>query len=159
MCDYSLMSVPNRLAVDGEELTIRRFPSGSLGFASCKDVNRRAEAQKQRSFWARIKEAFSSREACPIPAVCIPPGARLLLHDLEIRLRQKHQLRAEEEVRFVQVTADPYAYRDAVCFDSGIRIRLQELPPGQRATVVDLAGTEAVTLWSEPEAVLTGRAL
>jgi hypothetical protein len=34
MCDYSLAGVPNRLAVEGEELVVHRFPTGALGLAS-----------------------------------------------------------------------------------------------------------------------------
>ena len=37
MCDYSLMAVPNRLAEDGEDLVVYRFPTGSLGLASPSD--------------------------------------------------------------------------------------------------------------------------
>ncbi len=38
MCDYSLMAVPNRLAQEGEELVMHRFPTGSLGLASPVDL-------------------------------------------------------------------------------------------------------------------------
>lgn len=31
MCDYSLMTIPNRLAVSGEELVVHRFEAGSAG--------------------------------------------------------------------------------------------------------------------------------
>jgi hypothetical protein len=31
MCDYSLAGVPNRLAVEGEQLVVHRFPTGSVG--------------------------------------------------------------------------------------------------------------------------------
>jgi hypothetical protein len=34
MCDYSLAGVPNRLAVEGEELQVHRFPTGALGLTS-----------------------------------------------------------------------------------------------------------------------------
>ena len=34
MCDYSLTGIPNRLAVEGEELVVHRFRTGSLGLAS-----------------------------------------------------------------------------------------------------------------------------
>jgi hypothetical protein len=30
MCDYSLMAVPNRLAREGENLVVHRFPTSSL---------------------------------------------------------------------------------------------------------------------------------
>ena len=42
MCDYSLMSIPNRLAVEGEDVVTYRFHSGSIGFASESDVRRMA---------------------------------------------------------------------------------------------------------------------
>ena len=38
MCDYSLMNVPNRLAREQEDLVAHRFPTGSLGLASPKDL-------------------------------------------------------------------------------------------------------------------------
>jgi hypothetical protein len=34
MCDYSLLHFPNRLAVNGEELIVHRFSSGSIGLAA-----------------------------------------------------------------------------------------------------------------------------
>ena len=44
MCDYSLMAIPNRLAVSGEELVIHRFEAGSVGLASAFDL---AEQRRQ----------------------------------------------------------------------------------------------------------------
>jgi len=32
MCDYSLMSIPNRLAVEGENLIAHRFTTGTMGW-------------------------------------------------------------------------------------------------------------------------------
>ena len=34
MCDYSLAGLRTRLAVEGEELVLYRFPTGSLGLTS-----------------------------------------------------------------------------------------------------------------------------
>ena len=34
MCDYSLASIPNRLAVEGEQLVAYRFFTGSIGLTS-----------------------------------------------------------------------------------------------------------------------------
>jgi len=31
MCDYSLMIVPNRLAIEGEDLVAHKFQSGTTG--------------------------------------------------------------------------------------------------------------------------------
>jgi hypothetical protein len=61
MCDYSLAHFPNRLAVEGDRLQVYRFTSGTLGlvpqYRTLNDIH------------------------CPT-AVCVPPGARLLLHDI-----------------------------------------------------------------------------
>ena len=39
MCDYSLMAIPNRLAEEGEDLVAHRFPTGSVGLASPRDLH------------------------------------------------------------------------------------------------------------------------
>src|SRR5437899_13064216 len=78
MCDYSLAGLPSRLAVEGEQLVVHRFPTGSLGLASpCPSVSR----------WRATKQ---------IPAVCIPPGARLLLRDIPKGLQQQFSVRGTE---------------------------------------------------------------
>jgi hypothetical protein len=115
MCDYSLAGVPNRLAVEGEQLVVHRFPTGSVGLASpCSQV--------------------LSKET---PAVCIPPGARLRLRDIPQALRLG--LNATEEVTFVQLSAEAYQYRDAVRFQNGREILLQRLGCGQQVEVLSLA--------------------
>ena len=40
MCDYSLMAIPNRLAVSGEELIVHRFEAGAVGLASAFDLEK-----------------------------------------------------------------------------------------------------------------------
>jgi len=87
----------------------------------------------------------------PIPAVCIPPGAHLRLSDIGDGIRGRHAVGAEEEVTFEQLTAAANTYRDAIAFRSGLKIRLQELPEGQRVTVLSLGAsqTEAPTVGAE----------
>jgi len=144
MCDYSLMHYPNRLAVEGEQLVVHRFSSNSLGLVSPADLKPpdREESSESRSFWAGMREIFTSSETCTIPAVCVPPGARLTLENVAERLRRRYGLQAQEEVRFEQLTAAPYAYRDAVVFQNGTKLKLQELPEGQRITVLALASQQ-----------------
>src|SRR5579862_1754412 len=115
MCDYSLMSLPNRLAAEGEELVVYRFSTGSIGFTSAADLNRKAEDRKCMSFWRRLKESIVSSDRAPTPALCVPPAARLLLRNVDASLRRKYGLADEEEVKFVQLSADPNTYRDAIC--------------------------------------------
>jgi hypothetical protein len=49
MCDYSLMAIPNRLAVSGEELIVHRFEAGSVGLASAFDLRKRQECRRVQS--------------------------------------------------------------------------------------------------------------
>ena len=70
MCDYSLAHFPNRLAVEGEQLVVHRFRTGTLGLTPAR---------------FSLKQIFSPDST---PAVCVPPGARLLLQDLPERLQQ-----------------------------------------------------------------------
>ena len=142
MCDYSLMSLPNRLATEGEQLIVYRFPTGSVGFASPVDANQAMEERKTRPLWRRVFDALAGKDKCSVPAVCIPPSARLMFHGIAGGFQRQHQLACEEEAMFVQLSAEPYSYRDAVCFGNGHLVRLQDLPIGQSATVVRMAGEE-----------------
>jgi hypothetical protein len=120
MCDYSLAGIPNRLAVEGEELVVHRFPTTSIGLAPpCASVSRWSAKQN--------------------PAVCVPPGARLILHDVPERLQHDLAVGHIEEVTFVQLNATPYQYRDAVRFSNGREIRLQELSEGMRVRVLKMS--------------------
>jgi hypothetical protein len=42
MCDYSLAGIPNRLAAEGEQLMVFRFPTGARGLASPGLFNQRS---------------------------------------------------------------------------------------------------------------------
>jgi hypothetical protein len=144
MCDYSLMAVPNRLARQGEELVVHRFPTGSIGLASPGDVTCAAAPHRARgkSFWVSVREFFNLSESRPVPAVCIPPGASLMLHDIPARMQDGLGLRSDEEVTFTQISAAVNSYRDAVRFWNGCEVRLQELSEGQRVKVLDLSLAE-----------------
>ena len=89
MCDYSLMGVPNRLAQEGEELVTHRFQTGSLGLAATADLERSASPPATAmTFWAALKEFFNPK-AERVCAICIPPGARLELRGIPVRLQQE----------------------------------------------------------------------
>ena len=122
MCDYSLMSVPNRLAKEGEELVVHRFHTGSVGLASpCLSESR----------WWSVKQT---------PAVCVPPGARL--KDIPERLQRELGVGHAEEVTFVQLSTTEYQFRDAVRFSNGKEILLQRLQCGQHVDVLSLASSD-----------------
>ena len=141
MCDYSLMTQPNRLAQEGEQLVVHRFPIGSLGLASPEEVKRRSVRPVYRkTFWTKLKEFIMPPATEPVAAVCIPPGAHLRLENIPPSLQCELHIGPVEEVRFTQLSAQANTYRDAVCFANGVELRLQNLIPGLRVTVLDLGG-------------------
>src|SRR5260370_34828224 len=124
MCDYSLAGVRNRLAVGGEQLVVLRFSTGALGLAS---------PTTHRAWLWFVKEC----------AVCVPPGARLLLRDIPQDLRRQFGVRAAEEVTFVQLSAEAYQFRDAARFTNGREVLLQWLRCGQRVEVLSLCSDDS----------------
>jgi len=142
MCDYSLMEFPNRLAVEGEVLVVHRFRSGSLGLASPGDMElSRAKSAQKKGFWERFKDLLFVPEPAQACAVCIPPGARLVLHDVPVSLQKQLCIGPDEEVTFLQTSAAENRHRDAVRFRGGHVLRLQELTVGQRVEVMDLGNS------------------
>ena len=145
MCDYSLAEVRNRLAVEGEELTIYRFPTGTLGFTSPGELQQPA---------LRGWRAWFSPRQVPC-AVCIPPGAQLVLKDIPARLQSGLGVCMEEDVIFVQTSMDAGRHRDAVRFNNHQQVLLQRLAEGQRALVISLGGA---TTFEEQPVVITEQA-
>src|SRR6266853_6392903 len=128
MCDYSLMAVPNRLAYEGEELVTYRFPTGSLGLASPADVKQATcRPPATKSWWSNLKEFFNPPRVAVVPAVCIPPGARLRLQGIPARLQAELGVGSVADATFTQISAAVNSYRDAVRFANGRQLRLQEL--------------------------------
>jgi len=148
MCDYSLMAVPNRLAREGEQLVTHRFLTGSLGLASPADVARAAAvaAPAKKSFITMLKEFFNPPVSCPVPAVCIPPGARLRVQEIPQRLQTALAVGPAEDVTFTQLSAAANTYRDGLRFSNGREVRLQELREGMPVRVLDLSCAEELDL-------------
>ena len=134
MCDYSLAAFRNRLAVEGEELVVYRFPTGALGLASPADV------EAYNRVFRRLRDMFNPRE---LPcAVCIPPGARLLLRDIPKHVQREFGVGPAEHVEFTQTNTDAYRYRDGVRFENGHEILLQLLIPRQQVQVLSLGSSD-----------------
>jgi hypothetical protein len=149
MCDYSLMSIPNRLAREGEELLTHRFETGCIGLASPSDLHPNPPTPESRTFWSMVKEFLIPSET-PVPAVCIPPGASLRLMDISSKLQRELAIGPAEAVTFTERTAAEYSYRDAVRFSNGREILLQDLREGQRVRVLTLGQADAGD-FTEPE--------
>jgi len=109
------------LAIEGEQLVVHRFETGAMGLAPS------SLGLKHFLFPFRT------------PPVCIPPGARLRLHDIPAHLQQRLGAGEVEDVLFVQQKAEAFSYRDAVRFGNGKEILLQFLRLGQRVDVLRLS--------------------
>jgi hypothetical protein len=65
------------------------------------------------------------------------------LKDIPERMQHEIAVGPAEEVTFAQATAASHSYRDAVRFQNGREILLQQLREGQRVLVHDLSSAEA----------------
>lgn len=137
MCDYSLSGVPNRQAIEGERLVTYRFPNGVKGFVSQPELSE--FMCKHSTFWSRFSAWFRSETPC---AVCLPPAAKLVLRDVPDALRTEASGDGDELVEFTQ-SGSQYEYRDGVQFRNGVRVLIQQLPPGLCADILSLRQVKA----------------
>ncbi len=149
MCDYSLHAVPNRLAVEGEELVTYRFPTSSIGLASPIDLSKACQARMEaaaqgRSWWSKLRSWLNPAPMRNerIPAVCIPPGAQLRVQGIPLDLQRELGVGSAEDVTFAELTAAAYRYRDGIRFANGREILLQYLEEGLKMEVLSLALAE-----------------
>jgi len=157
MCDYSLHGLPNRLAIEGEQLVTHRFSTLSIGLAAPSDLRMAADLLHQAGGSRYSRPGMPSlRNNVVVPAVCIPPGTHLRMYPSPNHSLQCPDLRPIEDVTFVQVTATPFRYRDGIEFGSGLRILLQMLPEGVRFDVLSMDGDRAglKSMVSEVERIL-----
>jgi len=140
MCDYSLMEVENRLAKEGDDLVVHRFQRGSIGLTECERPPEASGWRKDtvRRALAALRTFLQGAEPNSAVAVCIPPGARLLVADMPEDLQQRYNIGAVEEVTFTQLSAEANRHRDAIRLKNGAEILLQRLREGQRVRVLQL---------------------
>jgi hypothetical protein len=110
MCDYSLELYRSRPAVEGEQYTLRRFPSGTMGFTAERDCE---------------------------TAVCLPADAHLRLEGIGEAIRQAYVVNSTEEVTMARMDGTNFSHRDAVRFANGREVLLQGLNAGIVATLVE----------------------
>jgi hypothetical protein len=145
MCDYSLHAFPSRLAVDGEDLVVHRFLGASMGLASPADLQRvnTAATSGKNQVWNRFASWFKGLNVKfelekGICAVCVPPGARLILRDIPKVLQKELNVSEVEAVTFAETSAEANCYRDAVRFRNRREVLLQTLCEGQRVIVLSV---------------------
>ena len=106
MCDYSLELYRAMPAAAGEQYTLARFASGSMGFTSGKTCD---------------------------TAVCVPADAHLRLEGISETLQRTLSVGPIAEVVMTRLDTGPH--KDAVRFADGKTISLQSLNPGLTATM------------------------
>jgi hypothetical protein len=152
MCDYSLHGVKNRLAVEGEQLRVYKFYTGSKGLAAVEELEKLQQPTplaEGAGWWERIKAFFSDSSPVVsnelrrcVTAVCIPPGAQLELQGIPPHLQREFGVGAREYVTFVQLNAEAFRYRDAFRFDNGREVLIQKLNEDLRVEVLQLVLAE-----------------
>jgi hypothetical protein len=117
MCDYSLHNVASTPAKVGDRLTTTEFAlSGTRGFSAIGQPN---------------------------VAVCLRPGTELAF-DNDVSIYRVLGLLPRQKIagklaRFRQVNMDdPHTHHDALEFPDGQIVKVTDLYPGQRATVLQL---------------------
>ena len=106
MCDYSLELYRSRPAVQEEQYTLHRFPSGTMGFVAGTDCE---------------------------TAVCMPAGARLSLEGINETVQRAFSIGPTEDVTMIRLDVTGHAHRDAVRFANGREMLLQSLNAGVSA--------------------------
>jgi hypothetical protein len=145
MCDYSLMALPNRLAVSGEELVGHKFQTGAMGLISSSDGKLLDEAAKPKGLIQMVRYLLNPPQARHCTAVCVPPGARLSVRDISAQLQREVGLQGDvQEVTFTETGAG-IGFRDAIRFSNGREVSLQRLSEGQRVRVLSLSSVEENT--------------
>ena len=140
MCDQFSHTHPKRLALTGEHVRVHRFPCSTIGLASPADLSTPIPVQQGcRRWWEWIKAKWSWRNpALFIPAVCLPPGSRLIVHDIPEDLQKELRLHQTETATFDQLSSNEYSQRDALRFTNGAVVPFDRLSPGQRVEVLSL---------------------
>ena len=107
MCDYSLELYRAMPAAAGEQYTLARFASGSMGFTSGKTCD---------------------------TAVCVPADAHLRLEGISETLQRTLSVGPIAEVVMTRLESGPH--KDAVRFANGREISLQSLNAGITAVML-----------------------
>jgi hypothetical protein len=141
MCDYSLYAIPNRLAEDGERVVLHRFGTGTIGFASVLDVPPKLieSGTRWQSLCAGVKAMLLPRNCPGVPAVCMPPGTRLLMNNVPTEVQRLHRMQSGDTAMVTEITSQSYSHRDALVLPNGKCVLLQELPEGIEAVVLSTA--------------------
>lgn len=114
ICDYSLELYRSRPAQVEENLTLHRFPSGTLGFVGKSGAG----------------DDVDKETAC-----CLIAGATITLSGISEPVCKAFDLQPVEEATFTKLDVTGHAHKDALLFGNGRTVLLQSINPGARAQV------------------------
>ena len=66
-----------------------------------------------------------------------------MIYGISPKLQQAHGLNSAEKGTFRQLSMEAQTYRDGVDFETGVRVRLQDLEEGQSVEVLALSSENA----------------
>jgi hypothetical protein len=138
------MKIPNRLAANGEELIVYRFRGRPVGLASAFDLRLEQELMniRCRGVWSRFMELFLP-DLREVPAILVPPGARLLIRDISSDRQLQWRIHGETQTAVFTMLADEMnTFLDAVGFGNGTVVPLSGLAEGQRVRVLSVSAQE-----------------
>lgn len=147
MCDYSLYTIQNRLAEEGEELILHKFETGTLGFASASDFSRAGSLNTRSRYFLGQYEGLVGTAAYSTVHGDLRSSRNSLIterHSTNCADTPPH--RPKEIALFTEVSDRSYSYRDALLPPNGTRVLLQDLPAGLHALVLSLSPGTAATL-------------
>jgi hypothetical protein len=151
-----LVSFPDRIASDGQELVTHRFPGGVIALASPLDLKPQLNplAGRRCSFWSGLGDLLGLRTTPSVHPVRILPGTRLLVRDIPEALQDEMGVSWSEKVVFTEIATPAGTYRDGIRFLNGREILLQRLQEGQRVRVLDSSAVQYADPAAEPLVLL-----
>src|SRR5258708_5485762 len=102
----------------------------------------KAESDHREGILAENKGVFAAPHSSPVAAICVAPGALLIVKDIPARLQRKWGIWSEEGAMFVWTKGAANSYCDTMQFQNGRRIRLHDLWEGQRVEVLSFSGAD-----------------
>jgi hypothetical protein len=102
----------------------------------------------RQTLWQKFRAFFDPTAAPAVCAVCLPPGARLLICDIPLRQQQQWGTGERAEAIFTQTSAAAEYLSRCRTFQWWLRGPLTGVSRGMRVRVLDLAGTEEIELES-----------
>ena len=94
-------------------------------------------------FWGAVRRPFELSQYRPgdrasVCAICVPPGARVILKDISIEMQRDLGLCPEEGGKFIETSIEVLRHRDAILLANGLVVPMQRLHEGQRVEVLSL---------------------